>query len=178
MGAASAWERRPGYLMSAVGAHVQIRFAELLAPYGLLPQHFGVLRRLTTNEGSTQQEMADALHVRRAAMVGLVDELEAKGFIERRRHPLDRRANALHLTTAGRRLVARISTAAEGLEAELMGRLSDDARTAFLEGLLAVAGVAGVADGIYPQPVDEQPRPDPPSARAAQARRARTESKD
>lgn len=157
----SPWDRRPVYLMSAVGALVKIQFGELLAPYGLLPQHFGVLRRIAVREGSTQQDMADAMRFRRAAMVGLVDDLEAKGLLERRRHPLDRRANALHLTAAGRRLLAEVATASDALEADLLAPLSAEARSAFLDCLLQVAQVAGVTDGIYPQPKTDSLGDDP-----------------
>jgi DNA-binding MarR family transcriptional regulator len=180
------WEQRPGYLMSAVGAHVQIRFAELLAPYGLLPHHFGLLRRVSTQDGRTQQDLADAMQLRRAAVVGVVDDLEALGLLERRRHPVDRRANALHLTLAGRRLVAKLSTAITALENELLDPLPPQARTAFVEGLRQVAVVAGVADGVYPHPVDQQSDPEPAvsslrdtarAGRAIPARRPRTDRK-
>jgi DNA-binding MarR family transcriptional regulator len=136
--------------MSAVGAHVQIRFAELLEPLGLLPAHFGVLRCISVHEGATQQEIADALRRRRAAMVGLVDELEAKGLVQRRRHPVDRRANALHITAAGQRLVAKVSVNSAVLEDELLAPLPAPAREAFLQGLLLVGAAAGVGDGIFP----------------------------
>ena len=160
-----AWEQRPGYLMSAVGAHVTIRFTELLAPHRLQPHHFGLLRRVSTQEGRTQQELADALHMRRAAVVGVVDDLEALGLLERRKHPVDRRANALHLTPAGKRLVLKMSAAITVLENELLDPLAPAARTAFLEGLRQVAAVAGVADGVYPHPRDERSEEPLPSDR-------------
>ena len=150
MNFAAGWERRPGYLMGAIGAHVQIRFAELLEPLGLLPAHFGVLRRISVHEGATQQEIADALRQRRAAMVGLVDELEAKGLVQRRRHPVDRRANALHITTAGRRLIAKVSASSAVLEDDVLAPLTPPAREAFLEALLLVGAAAGVGDGVFP----------------------------
>jgi hypothetical protein len=66
------------------GRYAQIRFSELVAELGLFPQQVGILRRLKLREGSSQQEVADTLRVRRSVMVGLVDELEAKGLVERR----------------------------------------------------------------------------------------------
>lgn len=154
MDSTDRWESRPGYLMAALGAHVSIRFAELLAPMGLQPPHFGVLRRLSGNEGATQQEMADAMRCRRAAMVTLVDELEELGLVERRRHPVDRRANALHLTPAGRRTMKRVAAAARVLEAELLGAVPGDSRAGFLDGLRHLGVATGVADGVFPMPDD------------------------
>ena len=153
------WGSRPSYLIAALGADTQIRFAQLLAPMGLLPQHFGVLRQLSALEGVTQQDIADSLRLRRAAMVGLVDELEQQGLVERRRHPVDRRANALHLTSAGRRMLAQIVRAAQALDDELMAHLPPDTRAAFLEGLGRLAVATGVADGVFPTAPDAAERP-------------------
>lgn len=175
MNSAVGWKRRPGYLMSAIGAHVQIRFAELLEPLGLLPAHFGVLRRISVHEGATQQEVADALRQRRAAMVGLVDELETQGLVQRRRHPVDRRANALHITAAGRRLVAKVAAKSAILEDELLAPLTPPAREAFLQALQLVGAAAGVGDGIFPT-VDSTD-PDEPERPAQEAPAAPSHSR-
>jgi DNA-binding MarR family transcriptional regulator len=144
------WSERTSYLLAAVGAHTQMRFAELVAPMGLLPHHVGVLRHLADSEGSTQQDIADALRVRRGVMVGLVDELEAKGLVQRRRHPLDRRANALMLTAAGKRTLARVAKASDSLDDELIAAVPAQARADFRACLHRLGVAVGVADGVYP----------------------------
>ena len=50
----------------------------------------------------TQQQLGRAIGMDPSSMVSTIDELEAKGWVERRRHPTDRRAYALHITDAGR----------------------------------------------------------------------------
>ena len=47
---------------------------------------------------SSQRELADRLQVSTPVVVELVDALEARGLVERRRDPADRRLNALHVT--------------------------------------------------------------------------------
>ena len=42
-----------------------------------------------------------------SSMVAVIDELEAMGLVERRRHPDDRRKHAVYLTARGRRTLAR-----------------------------------------------------------------------
>ena len=142
--------RRASYLLSALGAHTKIRFAQQLAPLGMAPQHFGVLRRLHDNEGSTQQEIADALRIRRSVMVGLLDELQTNGWVERRPHPADRRANALHLTAAGRRVLHRADRIADRLDAEVLAAIPAETRESFLAQLWRLGVATGISDGIYP----------------------------
>ena len=50
----------------------------------------------------SQQQLVEALHVNRSMMVKLIDGLEARGLVERRRNPDDRRSYALYPTAAGR----------------------------------------------------------------------------
>jgi DNA-binding MarR family transcriptional regulator len=92
--------RRVAFLLTQLGTRMHDRFAERLRPLGLHPRHFGMLGHLAAAEGSSQQALADALGVHRSAMVALVDDLEQRGFAERRRDPADRRAYTLHLTAA------------------------------------------------------------------------------
>ena len=64
----------------------------------------------------SQQLLGARMHVDRTTIVALVDELERRGFLARRRNPADRRAYALEATTAGRRWRQR--TEAQLVEAE------------------------------------------------------------
>jgi DNA-binding MarR family transcriptional regulator len=151
------WGESPSFLLAALGAYTQIKFAELIAGIGLLPQHVGVLRRLKAKEGSSQQEVADFLRVRRSVMVGLVDELEAEGLVERRRHPADRRANALHLTAAGKRSLSKIESLTKALDSELLDAVSANERMSLQEHLHRLSVTLGVADGVFPTFSDGSP---------------------
>jgi DNA-binding MarR family transcriptional regulator len=57
---------------------------------------------VTERAPMTQKARADALRIDRTTMVALLDHLEAKGYVERQRHPRDRRAFLVHPTEAGR----------------------------------------------------------------------------
>lgn len=144
------YDRRANFLLSALGTTAKRRFAERLAPLGLHPQHFAVLQRVAAVDGLSQQEVVDLTGVRRAVMVGLVDDLEAMGLLERRRHPTDRRVNALHATAQTRRLLARADREAQALDDELLAPLAEDDRERFLELLRQVADGAGLAGGAHP----------------------------
>lgn len=119
------------FRVSAVGARAELRFRELLAPLGLLPQSYAVLHRIADADGITQQGVADLTGMRRSVMVAVVDDLEELELVERRQHPHDRRANALHLTRKGRRVLHQAEAAADQLDAEIVDVLSGEEQETF-----------------------------------------------
>ncbi|MBA3277387.1 MAG: MarR family transcriptional regulator, partial [Geodermatophilaceae bacterium] len=71
-------------------------FRAALAPYGIHPRKFAVLRALSSAAGQSQQQLSQALHIPASRLVALVDDLEERGLLERRRRPSDRRTRFLH----------------------------------------------------------------------------------
>ena len=138
---------RPSFLLSQLGHHVAGEFGRRLEPLGIQPRQFGMLTHLSASDGLTQQELAERLSIHRNVMVGLVDDLERHGLAERRRHPSDRRAHAVHLTDSGRERLGRAETIADDLDAELF----DDAdRAALVRLLQRTAERAGLPRGVHP----------------------------
>src|SRR5215469_9495526 len=82
-----------------------------MAPFGIDGRELAVLTVLAAGVPLSQQEAADQLRVDRTTMVSLVDALEAKGLVERRRSTDDRRKNIVQLTETGRH---RLRGAARG----------------------------------------------------------------
>jgi DNA-binding MarR family transcriptional regulator len=93
---------RLGYLLK----HAQLRFAEAsaqaLARHGIDGRELAVLAVLDAEDEPSQLEVAGRLGVDRTTMVALVDALESKDLVARRRSPHDRRRNIVELTPAGR----------------------------------------------------------------------------
>ena len=141
--AAMPLNERPTFLLSQIGHYAAARFAERLAPLGLQNRHFGLLTQLAAGEGQTQQQLADAMGVHRNVMVGLVDDLEDRGLVQRRRHPGDRRAHALHLTPAARDLLGRAQHAADEHDAEMLAGLDATDQATLLTLLGRSGGLAG-----------------------------------
>src|SRR3954454_9520225 len=86
-----------GFLLAAVGFGTGYRFREVIAPTGMQPREFAVLRQVAIDEGISQQACGHALKVAPSQMVALVDALEDKGLIQRRPDPADRRVRGLQL---------------------------------------------------------------------------------
>src|SRR4051812_39556259 len=91
-----------GFLLAAVGFGTGYRFREVIAPTGMQPREFAVLRQVAIDEGISQQACGHALKVAPSQMVALVDSLEDKGLIQRRPDPADRRGRAPPPTPQGR----------------------------------------------------------------------------
>jgi DNA-binding MarR family transcriptional regulator len=106
---------------------------------GVSPGRAGMLLLIDANPGVTQGRLARAVRLERSTMVGVVDALEARGLIERRRGE-DRRTNGLWLTRAGRALVARLKRGIEAHERRVGARLTAAERRQLLSLLEKLAG--------------------------------------
>lgn len=109
-----------GFMLSKIGMAVSERFGQVVGQFGLVPRQFYVLNLICQHEGESQQAIAESVGVAKSQMVAVVDELEAKGLLERRVNPSDRRQHALYMTGAG--LKARETALAGAVEFEGMIR--------------------------------------------------------
>ncbi|WP_353944185.1 MarR family transcriptional regulator [Streptomyces sp. HUAS MG91] len=93
---------RLGYLVKLAFHQLSGMLAEALEPYGVNPREVGVLSVIATHgEERSQHELAQLIGVDRTTMVAVIDALEGKGLVERRRSAVDRRRNVVALTPAG-----------------------------------------------------------------------------
>ncbi|WP_327142693.1 MarR family winged helix-turn-helix transcriptional regulator [Nocardia sp. NBC_01327] len=145
------------FLLGQLGTHAAYRFTDLLAPLGIKPQQFGMLRILEASGGRSQQQLSEALGIHRNVMVGLVDDLEKRGLAERRKHPTDRRAHAVYLLPAGREMLTRGAEIAAGLEREITSELDAAERATLLVLLQKAAAGSGLLPGIHPGFTTERP---------------------
>ena len=85
--------------------HLQSKVATLLQDHGLTVPQFEVLSTLAAAECTNQQELADRLQVTKGNLVGLIDRLTERGWVERVHVPGDRRVNRVTITQAGKTLI-------------------------------------------------------------------------
>ncbi len=78
--------------------------------HGMTRAQWAILIRLEAQPGLLQKELADLLEVEPITVARLIDRLEARGMVERRPDPMDRRCWRLHLTDASRPLMNEIDT--------------------------------------------------------------------
>jgi DNA-binding MarR family transcriptional regulator len=88
-----------------------------LSQWDISPSQARALRVLAHHDGARLSELAEHLHIAARSATEVVDGLEAKGLVQRRPDPHDRRATLVAPTGAGADLVAAIRTA-RGTQAE------------------------------------------------------------
>ena len=106
--------------------------------HGLSPGRVGLLITIEANPGMTQSRLAEMVGRDRSTMAGVLDELEAKALIERRRGA-DRRTNGLWLTRAGRALLGRAVREIAAHERRIAARLNAAERKQLLDLLGRIA---------------------------------------
>lgn len=140
----------PAFLLAQVGAHAASKFAERLRSSGLSPAHAGILRILDAAPAITQQALASALGSPASRLVALVDDLEAKGLVERQADEADRRRYALCLTEKGRSVLQTIGSLAREHQNALLAALSVDERQQLTTLLMRIAEHQGLKKGVHP----------------------------
>lgn len=137
------------FTLSTLGFAVSAGFRERLAPLGLEPRDFALMRAVGASEGQTQQAIGERLRIPPSRMVAFVDLLEQRELLERRPHPTDRRARALHLTVDGRALLETAYAAAVAFEGDVCAGLKKGEREQLLALLSTVVESLGLPPGVH-----------------------------
>jgi DNA-binding MarR family transcriptional regulator len=127
------------FLLKRLGFAAKQRSIEEYEQVGLSPYHHAILTLLEEGAPETQAEIADALGYDRGTLVGLLDELEKKALVERKRDPDDRRRHIVRLTDDGKRTLGSLRALAKRLEDEFLAPLDAEQRTSLHALLLQLA---------------------------------------
>src|SRR5215471_18596707 len=89
---------------------LQRRFAQLVEPHGISLQQYNVLRILrgAGKEGTPTLDIAERMIEKTPGITRLLDKLEAKHLVRRKRCPEDRRQVLCSITDAGLALLAEL----------------------------------------------------------------------
>ena len=112
-----------GYNLRRAQVVVFQAFTEAFEAKDIRPVQFTLLLLLADNPGAKHVQLAGVLGIRRANMVALVNDLEARGLVRREANPEDRRAHALFLTNNGERFTDELRRLHDDYERRIRDRL-------------------------------------------------------
>src|SRR3954449_2074039 len=127
------------FLLKRLGFSAKERGFKAYEQEGLHPYHHAILLALDQGSHETQGAIADALGYDRGQLVGLLDELEEQGLVERRRDPNDRRRHLVQLTAEGKKALRRLRALTQQIEDEFFAPLSEKERETLHALLLRLA---------------------------------------
>jgi DNA-binding MarR family transcriptional regulator len=97
-----------------------------LRPLGVTRSQWWVLTNLSRHNGKgmMQTELAKVMDVGKVTLGGLIDRLEASGYVERQPDPVDRRAKRVVMTPKGTKLLSQIQKVGKEVNADIMGGIT------------------------------------------------------
>lgn len=123
-------------LLHDVARIMRTRFDQWARTYGLTRAQGIILTRLERQPGLSQNALASICEVEPITVGRLVDRLEARGLLERRPDPQDRRIRRLHLSPAAAPVLAAIEDYKISLEEYLTDELDPEVKKAVVDALV------------------------------------------
>ena len=117
-----------GYLVHDVSRIRRTLMDHAMRPLGITRSQWSVLSTLSRGgeDGMMQVDLARLLDVGKVTVGGLVDRLEATGYVERRADPRDRRARRVCITDEGFAVLRRIIEVAGDLNDRILSRITPE----------------------------------------------------
>ncbi|GGX01475.1 MarR family transcriptional regulator [Streptomyces chryseus] len=125
-------------LIGEVVSRYHAEYDEAAAQHALTGAQARVLGLLSV-EATPMRRIARRLKCEPSNITGIVDRLEARGLVERRPDPADRRVKLAAATEEGRRTAAKLRASLD-FAREPLGELSEDERTALRDLLKRMLG--------------------------------------
>lgn len=151
--------RSLGFLMGDVSRLLRKRFDARAQTLGLTRAQWRVLARLRRREGINQKELAEILEIESITLGRHIDRLEAKGWVERRPDPDDRRAWKLYLDPSVKPVLAQMRKLSEATRKEALEGFDDAESEQLIDLLLRVKGnMLSLDQSIEDDTADTRPR--------------------
>jgi DNA-binding MarR family transcriptional regulator len=120
---------RPSWLITRVYAQSHRLLADGFAAAGARGYHYRLLAALEEFGPASQAALGRRTSIDRSDVVAALNELAARGLIERSPDPDDGRRNVITITTAGTRELRKLDKVLDGVQEDLLAPLSPADRT-------------------------------------------------
>ena len=130
----------PGHLLRRMHQTSQAIFdiEVSAAGFDLTSVQYAALAAIAARPGLGQAALASAIAYDRPTTGGVIDRLEAKGFVRRENDPLDRRSRRLYLEHRGEAVLEHVTPVVRRVQDQMLAGLSATEQKSFLR-LLAKA---------------------------------------
>src|SRR5437867_12893116 len=118
----------PIIVLGRLGFEIKRRAIDELEAAGSSLYDYSVLALLAEGASETQASIADTLRLDRSQLVGLLDGLEERGLIERRRDPNDRRRHTVSVTSSGQQQLENLRALVKQIEDDFLAPLDAESR--------------------------------------------------
>jgi DNA-binding MarR family transcriptional regulator len=132
----------PGHLLRRAQQYAFDVYAREVGGDGLTPRQFAVLLTVDQNEGLSQTDLVRLTGIDRSTLADMISRLIKRDLLARRRTEMDARANAVRITTAGRRALKVALPGVRRAEAHVLDPLPSGRRREFLNALTTLAEAA------------------------------------
>jgi DNA-binding MarR family transcriptional regulator len=132
-----------GYMLRRAQFAAFNDFLRFFDDLGVRPVQYAVLTVIDRNPGLKQSQVSEALGIKRANLVAILDAIERRGLARREAVATDRRSYALRLTDKGVDLMRELRTRSEAHERRLAAVIGEDGRLQLLKLLHGVIDAVG-----------------------------------
>jgi len=115
-------------------------FALAMGELDLTQKQCATLQLIGGNPGVSQVDLASTLGTDRATMMAMIDRLEQRGFVIRKRSTADRRRQELNLTAAGEAMLTKAKQTIAKHERNFTSRFTPQELTALVDALTRIHG--------------------------------------
>ena len=106
-------------------------FSARIARHGLSYGLWPFMRALSAENGLTQRELSERVHMKGPTTVAAINRLERKGMVKRVRSKTDGRKINVYLTDKGRRVLDKVAPEIEFVHRQAMAKVSPKEQDAF-----------------------------------------------
>jgi DNA-binding MarR family transcriptional regulator len=128
---------RISYVIARLERAIRTAIHERVREHGLTTLQYTTLSVLGRRGGLSNAQLARRSYMTPQSMSEVIEALEAKGLIQRTRHPNHRRVMPAQLTPKGMKVLEACEAAVDAMESEMLRDLSEGERVALYKGLVS-----------------------------------------
>jgi len=132
------FEALPGHYIRRLQQIAVAAFLQQTEAHGVTPVQYAALNQVARTPGVDQRTLARSIGFDTSTIAAVIDRLEARGLMQRRSSPEDRRVRLLQLSEAGHTLLAAIGPDVLRAQERMLDPLTPAERGEFMRMLRAV----------------------------------------